>query len=365
MSSSDHLSEDLNALPNWRSILTLVTFLIASELRDDSMPVRWLGFMLTSPDLLIIFPFRLPIFVYLPLLKAARLSYDEISSSSAGRGPFVKIHVPINLNTAPLIAVLFLLSTTAIGRQEVREGTLGANNIVPIDIVLFALTVGYIARSIDASGLIRYLAFKVVSKTPNGHRLFLYLYLFFFAIGVLFGSDPVIQLGALFLTYLVELSSNIQHPRAWIHTQFAAANIASTILTSSNTTNVVIAQAFKINFARYTAGVVVPVIVTAMLLFPLILYIIFANDGLIPLRMKIYELPEERRMRPPINPHIPNTTRQEDTIYHDTRLLHRVELVLNPFLDKGAATSGVFLMFTSLTVLLALTALGCNDIQVF
>lgn len=369
MSSSDHLSEDLNALANWRSILTLVTFLIASKLRDDSIFERRLDFMLMCPDLVITFPFRLPIFVYRPLLEAVRLSPDEISSGLDGRWPFVKIRVPLNLNTAPLIAVLFLLSTTAIGRKEVREGTLGANNIVPIDIVLFALTVGYIARSIDASGLIRYLALRVVQKTgKNGSRLFLYLYFFFFAIGVLFGSDPVIQMGALFLTYLTQLANNIKHPRAWIHTQFATANIASTILTSSNTTNVVIAQAFKINFARYTASVAVPVVVTAMLLFPLLLYVVFASESLIPPRIEVYKLMEELRTRKPVNPHVPNARGIEDTTEDGTGgRIGQFELMqsMNPFLDKRTAVMGVFLMFTSLTVLLALTALGYNDIQVF
>lgn len=372
MSSSDHLSEDLNALANWRSILTLVTFLIASKLRDGSILERRLDLMLISSDLVIIFPFRVPVFVYRPLLVAARISPDEISSGLAGRRSFVRIRVPIDLNTAPLIGVLFLLSTTAIGRKEVREGTLGANNIVPIDIVLFALTVGYIVRSIDASGLIRYLAIKVATKTENGHRLFLYLYSFFFAVGVLFGNDPVIQMGALFLTYLIRLASNIRHPRAWIHAQFAAANIASTILTSSNTTNVVIAQAFKINFARYTASLVVPVVITAVLLFPLLLYVVFNYESLIPPRIKVRELMAELQLRPPVNPHIPNARGLEDATEDASEdateeRFGQFELMelMNPFLDKGAAVLGIFLMFTSLTVLLALTALGYNDIQVF
>lgn len=122
--------------------------------------------MLITPDLIIIFPFHLPIYVYRPLLEAARLLPDH-----AGRWPFIRIRIPIGLNTAPLIAVIFLLSTTAIGPKELREGTLGANNIIPIDIVLFALTVGYIARSVDASRLIRYLTLKVLKKTTVGHRL--------------------------------------------------------------------------------------------------------------------------------------------------------------------------------------------------
>jgi hypothetical protein len=33
--------------------------------------------------------------------------------------------------------------------------------------------------------------------------------------------------GTAFLAYMTRVSSNIVHPRAWIHTQFAVANIAS------------------------------------------------------------------------------------------------------------------------------------------
>lgn len=373
MSSSDHLSEDLNALANWRSSLTLVTFLIASELKDRSMSrseCRF-DFRLMSPDLIITFPFHVPLYVPLSLLEAARLS--PITSDSARRSRLVRIRIPISLNTAPLIAVIFLLFTTAIGAKELREGTLGSNNIVPIDIVLFSLTVGYIARSIDASGMIRYLAHRVVTKTKGGHRLFFYLYFFFFGVGVLFGCDPVIQIGALFLTYLTQMSSNISHPRAWIHMQFAAANMASTIFISSNTTNVVIAQAFNINFARYTATVVVPVVVTAVVIFPLLLYIIFPAEQLIPSRIKLKELAAERRSRPAINPllinheeHIADVGDEEQIADVEGQIQQiQLERLMNPFLDKSAATIGVSLMLTCLIILLVLTALGYDDIQVF
>ena len=39
-----------------------------------------------------------------------------------------------------------------------------------------------------------------------------------------------------------------QDRKAWIHTQFAAANIGSAILVSSNPTNLVLAGAFDIKF---------------------------------------------------------------------------------------------------------------------
>jgi len=128
---------------------------------------------------------------------------------------------PLNFITAPLIADLFLLAILAIGRQEVHDGTLGADSISPIDIMAFFLTLAYIAISIDASGLVRYLAFKVLQKGGKlGHRLFFYLYAFFFALGSFIGNDPIILSGTAFLAYMTRVSSNIVHPRAWIHTQY-------------------------------------------------------------------------------------------------------------------------------------------------
>lgn len=51
----------------------------------------------------------------------------------------------MNFVTAPLIADLFLLAISAIGRAEVKAGTLGADNISPIDIMVFFLSLAYIA----------------------------------------------------------------------------------------------------------------------------------------------------------------------------------------------------------------------------
>jgi Na+/H+ antiporter NhaD/arsenite permease-like protein len=163
----------------------------------------------------------------------------------------------MNFVTAPLVADLFLLAILAIGRQEVHDGTIGADSISPIDIMVFFLTLAYIAISIDASGLIRYLAFKVLQKGGKvGHRLFFYLYAFFFCLGSFIGNDPIILSGTAFLAYMTRVSSNIVHPRAWIHTQFAVANIASAILVSSNPTNLVLSGAFNIKFIHYTANMV-------------------------------------------------------------------------------------------------------------
>ncbi|KAI1047105.1 hypothetical protein LB505_010108 [Fusarium chuoi] len=76
--------------------------------------------------------------------------------------------------------------------------------------MVFFITLAYIAISIDASGIIRWLAFKVLSWGGKvGHRLFFYLYSFFFLLGSFIGNDPIILSGTAFLAYMTRVSSNI------------------------------------------------------------------------------------------------------------------------------------------------------------
>ena len=275
---------------------------------------------------------------------------------------FMRLEFPMNFITAPLIADLFLLAILAIGQPEVYRGTIGSDNIEPIDIMVFFLTLAYIAISIDASGLIRYLAFRVLSWGGEvGHRLFFYLYAFFFALGSFIGNDPIILSGTAFLAYMTRVSNNIEHPRAWIHTQFAVANIASATLVSSNPTNLVLVGAFKITFIDYTANMVVPVVITAIVVFPFLLYIIFAHERLIPIKITMHKLPEEIKAKKPINPNIPNihgdADEWEDEHGNDEHgKLLSLEEIMNPFLDKGGATFGAVIMTATLVTLLGVNA---------
>lgn len=337
-------------------------------------------------DLIVLFPFHIPIWIPRPVWNAGwsvlstlriippRPSQpdDNISSHGANeqteeegsrRTKYRIVRFPVDLVTAPIIADLFLLAILAIGRKEVHDGTVGTDSIHPIDIMVFFLTLAYIAISIDASGLIRYLAFKVLQKAgKNGHRLYFYLYSFFFALTTLAGNDPVILSGTAFLAYMTRVSSNIEHPRAWIYAQFAAANIGSAILVSSNPTNLVLAGAFGVKFIHYTANMIVPTIVTAIIIFPFLLYIVFPGENLIPRSIKLHELPNEFKNRKPINPNIPGGRgAAEDADDDDERHnMMQLEEIMNPFLDKGGASFGALVMATVLITILALNASSQN-----
>ena len=163
-----------------------------------------------------LFPFRIPVPIPVTLyngicklIRVLRIADPGDASTRSkngkeGRRPdtdfIVWMRFPVNFITAPLIADLFLLAILAIGRKEVHDGTVGADHIFPIDIMVFFITLAYIAISIDASGLIRWLAFKVLQiGGKNGHRLYFYLYTFFFALATLIGNDPIILSGTPFL----------------------------------------------------------------------------------------------------------------------------------------------------------------------
>jgi Na+/H+ antiporter NhaD/arsenite permease-like protein len=271
----------------------------------------------------------------------------------------------MNFVTAPLVADLFLLAILAIGKEEVHDGTIGVKNIAPYDIMLFFLSLAYIAISVDASGLIRWLAFKVLQKGGKvGHRLFFYLYVFFFFLTAFIGNDPVILSGTAFLSYMTRVSSNIKHPRAWIYTQFSVANIASAILVSSNPTNLVLAGAFEVTFIKYTANIIVPVVATGIVLFPFLLYIIFHDESLIPASIKMEDLPEELKNKTPVNPNIPfakgelDERERENDLNSDEEQEKQLSLeeILNPFLDRKGATFGAVIMAATLITVLALNA---------
>ncbi|KAJ5342070.1 hypothetical protein N7541_011194 [Penicillium brevicompactum] len=351
------MTEDLDTskIKSWRSIITLIIFVLT--------------------NIIVLFPFDIPVYLprwivngFLDLSSSMRLTPRRSRAPAESHDKqsfFVKLNFPLNFVTAPIIADLFLLAILAIGRQEVHDGTIGANNIAPYDIMIFFLTLAYIAISVDASGLIRYLAFKVLERGGKvGHRLFFYLYAFFFGLGTFIGNDPIILSGTAFLAYMTRVSSNIVHPRAWIHSQFAIANIASAILVSSNPTNLVLAGAFQIKFIVYTANMIVPVVVTAIVLFPFLLYIIFADESLIPLSIKMHELSDEAKAKAPVNPNIPNargTAEEEEEADNEQGKSLSLEEIMNPFLDKKGATFGALIMAATLIAVLALNASSQNN----
>lgn len=340
--SSDDDSLDTSRIKEWRSIITLIVFVLA--------------------NLVVLFPFHIPVPVprwlrnaWLSLLVKARITPPRRSSVEECK----PLRFPMNFVTAPLIAVLFLLATQAIGRTEVRGGTVGADHIAPIDIMVFFLSLAYIAISIDATGLIRWLSLKTLQRAgDSGRRLFLYLYLFFFVLGTAVGNDPIVLSGTPFLAYMTRASSNIHTPRAWIFTQFAIANVASAILVSSNPTNLVLAGAFQIRYIDYTANMIVPVVITVLFLFPFLLWVVFRGKEYVPSNIQLHQIPAGRRNRDSANPSLPKPSHSNKPAHEreEEQFLDSLQEVLNPYLDKKSAIFNSVIMAMVLVSILVVNA---------
>ncbi|KAF8314497.1 hypothetical protein DL93DRAFT_2125688 [Clavulina sp. PMI_390] len=326
---------------SWQSIVTLIVFLVT--------------------NLVVVFPFKVPIplpqgtrpafrrfLVKLRILPKDPIRENPYLDDEDQPSPPTQLYFPFNFVTMPPISVIFLTCLKVISREEYHDGIIGSNNIIPIDIMAFFLTLAYVAISIDATGLIRSLAFWV-AKTYGGlgHRLYFLLYLFFFGLGSFIGNDPIILSGTAFMAYLTRVSANIKHPRAWIYAQFAVANISSAILVSSNPTNLVLSGAFRLRFLDYTINMIIPVIVTAAVLFPFLLYIIFFSVDLIPYHIDVHSLIDNEDSNPALS---------------EAEREHRKELreIMNPLIDRGGAIFGGALMAITLTTLLATNAAGLH-----
>jgi Na+/H+ antiporter NhaD/arsenite permease-like protein len=285
---------------------------------------------------------------------------NEVSDQNPGKQRFNRLKFPINFVTAPLLGCLLLLCISAIGVKELRDGTLGRDDIYPIDIMTLSLLVSYMGLSIEASGLLRYLSLKTLQwRGGLGHRLFFYIYLLSFALSIFLGNEPVVLAMTPLLIGMYRISRNLVNPRAWIYSQLAVANIGASMVVSSSTTNLILVETFKIKFIYYTANMAVPVSISAAILFPCLLYVIFADEKLLPKEFELRNLNEELRSSVPINP-ILRIVEDEEAL---DRQLTISEGYLDHFLDRVSAWIGSVILVATIITLLVFDATGVSNGQ--
>src|ERR1700688_1581492 len=103
---------------------------------------------------------------------------------------------------------------------------------------------------------------------------------------------------------------------------------------------------------------IVPVLVPAIVLFPFLLYIVFAEETLIPLKIEMHQLTQEEQAKVPVNPNIPDgrgiAEEQEKQHVNDEQgKVLSLEEIMNPFVDREGAAFGALIMSATLITLLA------------
>jgi len=233
-------------------------------------------------DAAVIFPIRIPIPRWITLQVTKFLAWARVLPPVDPDEPLRRRYIILNFITLPLFSVLLLLATKAIDGSIIQRGIVGDDGVKPLNILALFISLAYLSISLDFTGLLRFSAFWVARRGgSSGRLLYFYLYVFFLVSGVIVGNDPVILSGTAFLAYFTRVTG-ITPPTAWIFAQFAAANMASSVLVSSNPTNLVLSGAFSISFVSYTAHVILPFLAAAILVYPVLALLLFRAPNLVP-----------------------------------------------------------------------------------
>lgn len=205
-----------------------------------------------------------------------------------------RIRIPINLTTAPILAIAVLWASQCLGPGQIRNGIVGNAGVKPYNILILFFSLAYLAITLDITGLLQSAAFWVSNKGggmpdlngggANGWKLYLYFYILLTGLSVLLGNDPVILSGTAFLVYYTTAAE--LEPIPWLISEFAAANTASMVLFVGNPTNVVICEGFAVNNVAFTAYTILPFIACNVLCF-FALAIQFRKPKHLPRRLNV------------------------------------------------------------------------------
>jgi hypothetical protein len=88
-----------------------------------------------------VFPFSLTIPNVIVRPIQAFLVFTRVLPKPMDPTRVPKIAFPFNFVTTPFVSVLFLLAIEAIGRQEVKDGIIGANGYMPTSLNLEPLLI--------------------------------------------------------------------------------------------------------------------------------------------------------------------------------------------------------------------------------
>ncbi|KAG0312247.1 hypothetical protein BGZ99_009641 [Dissophora globulifera] len=166
----------------------------------------------------------------------------------------------LDIATAPVIGVLFLLATRSINGESVRNGIVGApsSGVEPYAVMILFFSLAYICISLDMTGVFQYAAFWISKRGGGGgQRVFLSFFLLSTVMSGLTSNDVVVLTMTPFLVYYSH-AVDLVTPVAFLMAEIQTANIASMALYIGNLTNVVACQAYKISFLEYSAWMLLP-----------------------------------------------------------------------------------------------------------
>ncbi|AMW32353.1 arsenic transporter [Fervidobacterium islandicum] len=158
------------------------------------------------------------------------------------------------------LGVLGLLIASGIASlTTIKTAIMPQMNIVPWQILIIFFGSAYICGSLDASGVLKLIAYRFASVSKTGKKLFVNLVLI---AGVLtiFTSNDIVTLTLTPIIVYISQYAGI-NPIPYLISVFFASNTWSMFFYIGNPTNVIVAQAYSLKFNQYTKLMFLPTIV--------------------------------------------------------------------------------------------------------
>ncbi|KAI8921583.1 arsenical pump membrane protein-domain-containing protein [Entophlyctis helioformis] len=180
------------------------------------------------------------------------------------RTPAQPVAVALDIVTAPILGVLLLWASTAIGWRQIVDGIVGSDpEFKPYSIVILVFALAYISISLDLTGVFTASAVWAAQRSgSSGARLFLALYLLSSIVTVVASNDVVVLTLTPILCYFAKALQ--VDPVPMLIAVFHAANTWSSVLIIGNPTNLIVGQKYGLGFIDYTAWMIVPGLLSSL-----------------------------------------------------------------------------------------------------
>ncbi|MGQ9856434.1 MAG: SLC13 family permease [Fervidobacterium sp.] len=157
------------------------------------------------------------------------------------------------------LAVLGLLIASGIASlTTIKSAMMPQMNIVPWQILIIFFGSAYICSSLDASGVLKVIAYKFAKSAGTGKKLFFSLVLLA-GIMTVFTSNDIVTLTLTPIIVYISQYAGI-NPLPYLISVFFASNTWSMFFYIGNPTNVIVAQVYSLNFSNYAKLMFFPTI---------------------------------------------------------------------------------------------------------
>eukprot|EP00760_Papus_ankaliazontas_P005384 PhM_4_TR12533/c0_g1_i1/m.17234 len=179
----------------------------------------------------------------------------------------------LDFMTAPLAALVAMRFFDLVSWGDIWRGLIGCDGLQPLAIITIFFSLAYSSISVDMTGVLEAFALWALRRAGKSRvKVFVLLFLLSSALTVFTSNDIVILTVTPIVCYFCAKQKS--DPKPYLYTQFAAANVWSTLLLIGNPTNIIAGKANNIDFIDYSRTLALPGTVAGLTVFAT-LYLLF------------------------------------------------------------------------------------------